>query len=32
VVGLLPNPGCHASDLLAARLIYKCLGYVFCLG
>jgi len=32
VVGLLPNPALHASDLLAARLIYKCLGYVFCLG
>jgi agmatinase len=32
VVGLLPNPACHASDLLAARLIYKSLGYIFCLG
>jgi agmatinase len=32
VVGLLPNPGCHASDLLAAKLIYKCLAFVFCLG
>jgi len=30
VVGLLPHPGGHASDLLAAKLVYKCLGYVFC--
>jgi agmatinase len=30
VVGLLPQPGDHASDSLAARLVYKCLGYVFC--
>jgi agmatinase len=30
VVGLLPHPGGHASDLLAAKLIYKCLGYIFC--
>jgi agmatinase len=32
VVGLLPHPGGHASDLLAAKLIYKCLGYIFCQG
>jgi arginase family enzyme len=32
VVGLLPQSGDHGSDLLAAKLIYKCLGYVFCLG
>lgn len=30
VVELLPQPGHHASDSLAAKLIYKCLGYVFC--
>ncbi|HKV05649.1 MAG TPA: agmatinase [Candidatus Acidoferrales bacterium] len=30
VVGLLPHPGDHASDLLAAKLVYKCLGYAFC--
>lgn len=30
VVELLPQPGDHASDFLAAKLIYKCLGYVFC--
>jgi agmatinase len=30
VVELLPQPGEHASDFLAAKLIYKCLGYVFC--
>jgi agmatinase len=30
VVELLPHPGHHASDFLAAKLIYKCLGYVFC--
>lgn len=32
VVELLPQPGDHASDLLAAKLVYKCLGYVFCQG
>jgi agmatinase len=32
VVELLPQPGDHASDFLAAKLIYKCLGYVFCQG
>jgi len=32
VVELLPQPGHHASDALAAKLIYKCLGYVFCQG
>ena len=30
VVELLPLPGHHASDFLAAKLIYKCLGYIFC--
>ncbi len=29
VVELLPQPGNHASDFLAARLVYKLLGYVF---
>jgi agmatinase len=30
VVELLPQPGDHASDLLAAKLVYKALGYIFC--
>jgi|SRR5215469_10989099 len=30
VVELLPQPGHHASDFLAAKLIYKSLGYIFC--
>jgi len=30
VVELLPQPGEHASDFLAAKLIYKSLGYIFC--
>ena len=30
VVELLPQAGDHASDFLAARLVYKCLGYIFC--
>jgi agmatinase len=30
VVELLPQAGDHASDFLAAKLIYKCLGYIFC--
>ena len=30
VVELLPQAGHHASDFLAAKLIYKSLGYVFC--
>ncbi len=30
VVELLPQPGDHASDFLAAKLIYKTLGYIFC--
>ncbi len=30
VVELLPQPGQHASDFFAAKLIYKCLGYIFC--
>ncbi len=29
VVELLPQPGDHASDFLAAKLVYKTLGYVF---
>ncbi|HEY6903026.1 MAG TPA: arginase family protein [Candidatus Acidoferrales bacterium] len=32
VVELLPLPGHHASSVLAAKLIYKCLGYIFCQG
>lgn len=32
VVELLPQPGDHASDFLAAKLIYKTLGYIFCRG
>lgn len=32
VVELLPQHGDHASDFLAAKLVYKILGYVFCLG
>jgi agmatinase len=32
VVELLPQPGDHASDFLAAKLVYKCLGYTFCQG
>jgi agmatinase len=30
VVELLPQPGDHASDFLAAKLVYKTLGYIFC--
>ncbi len=30
VVELMPQPGDHASDFLAAKLVYKCLGYIFC--
>lgn len=30
VVELLPQLGDHASAFLAAKLIYKCLGYIFC--
>lgn len=30
VVELRPQPNDHASDFLAAKLVYKCLGYVFC--
>ncbi len=29
VVELLPQPGDHASDFLAAKLIYRSLGYIF---
>ncbi|HEX5422618.1 MAG TPA: agmatinase [Candidatus Acidoferrales bacterium] len=32
LVELLPQPGDHASAFLAAKLVYKCLGYVFCQG
>jgi agmatinase len=32
VVELLPQHGDHASDFLAAKLVYKILGYVFCTG
>jgi agmatinase len=32
VVELLPQPGDHASAFLAAKLVYKSLGYVFCQG
>jgi agmatinase len=31
VVELLPTPGLHAADFLAAKLVYRILGYVFCL-
>jgi len=30
VVELLPTPGLHAADFLAAKLTYRILGYVFC--
>jgi agmatinase len=30
VVELLPQKGDHASDFLAAKLIYRTLGYIFC--
>jgi N1-aminopropylagmatine ureohydrolase len=30
VVELLPQAGNHASDFLTAKLVYKCLGYIFC--
>ncbi len=29
VVELLPTPGLHAADFLAAKLIYRTLGYIF---
>lgn len=32
VVELLPTPGLHAADFLAAKLIYRTLGYIFCQG
>ena len=32
VVELMPLPGDHASDVLTAKLIYKCLAYIFCQG
>ena len=30
VAELSPRPRDHASDFLAAKLIYKTLGYIFC--
>lgn len=30
IVELLPQAGDHASSFLAAKLVYKCLGYIFC--
>lgn len=30
VVELSPQLGQHACDFLAAKLVYKCLGYIFC--
>lgn len=30
VVELLPTTGLHAADFLAAKLIYRILGYIFC--
>ncbi len=30
VVELRPTPGLHAADFLAAKLIYRTLGYIFC--
>jgi agmatinase len=32
VVDLVPQVGHHASDALAAKLVYKCLAYAFCQG
>jgi len=32
VVDLVPQVGHHAGDALAAKLIDKCLAYVFCQG
>jgi len=32
VVNLVPHMGHHASDALVAKLVYKCLGYIFCQG
>lgn len=32
VVDLVPQAGHHASDALVAKLVYRCLGYVFCQG
>lgn len=32
VVELLPQHGDHASDFLAAKLVYRILGYVLCMG
>ena len=30
VVELMPTPGLHACDFLAAKLVYRALGYRFC--
>jgi agmatinase len=30
VTELAPRPGYHAADFLAAKLVYKSLGYIFC--
>ena len=30
MIKVMPLPGEHASDFLAAKLIYKSLGYIFC--
>jgi agmatinase len=30
VAELAPRPGYHAADFLAAKLVYKSLGYIFC--
>ena len=30
VVELMPTPGLHAADFLAAKLVYRTLGYRFC--
>lgn len=32
VVELMPTPGLHACDFLAAKLVYRALGYRFCQG
>jgi hypothetical protein len=30
VRALASRKGDHASDFIAAKLVYKCLGYIFC--
>ena len=32
VVELMPTPGMHTADFLAAKLVYRTLGYRFCQG